>query len=385
MTTPTPLPVTPPAPVRPRYEVPIDLLATVRRIYRAKFLLLGTTAVGVLVGLGMALHAKPFYSASAVFLPPRTTDVVSGAAASLFSSTDNSDVYLGLLQSRTIQDDIIAHLDLANVYHTKSPQDTETTLAGNSSFAVTKNSLITVTVTASQPRLAADIANMYLEALYRLNGQMLESGSNHRRGFLEQQVADQRKAMLQAENELKDVQERTGVNSPVSEAAVALSNTASLQSQIEGARARLAGLLTGATEGNPEVKAARNEINQLEASLAQQESAGAGIGIAGTRKIPALTLELAEKTREVTLRDSVYQALVQQYERARLAAIDPGSELQVVDFAVTPERKAGPARKQYIVYGFSSGLIAGLLFLFGYAPLRRFIRILRQPDTLSPV
>ncbi len=372
-------------PVRPRYEVPVDLLATARRIYRAKLLLAGTTLIGTLVGLGLALRAKPFYSASAVFLPPRTTEVLGPTSASLFGSTDNSDIYLGLLQSRTLQDDVIAHLGLMQIYHATLHTDAEAALAGASSFSVTKNSLITVAVRASDPRLAADIANEYLSALYRLNGQMLKSGSLHRGEFLEQQVEEQRKSMLEAETELKRTQERTGINLPAGEASAALSATAALQAQIDSANARLAGLLTGATDSNPEVISARNEIRELQAELARQESSANGTGIAGNRRIPELTLELAQKSREVTLRDGVYQALVQQYERARLSAIDPGSQLQIVDLAVVPERKAGPARKQYLVYGFSLGLIAGLLFLFGYAPLRRFVRILRQPDTLGPV
>ena len=381
---PMPAPGLPTSP-RSRYEVPIDLLATVRRIYRAKLLLACTTLAGLLIGLALALHAKPFYVASAVFLPPRSTDSLASSAGGLFGSTDNSDIYLGLLASRTLAEDIIEHLDLMQVYHVQLHVDAEKALAGASSFAETKNSLITVAVKAESPQLAADIANAYLDALYRLNGQMQESGSMHRREFLEQQVDDQRKAMLEAETDLKRTQESTGVTLPAGEAQAALSNTSSLQSQIDSAQARLAGLRTGATDNNPEVIAARNEINQLQAELAQQESAGSSQGIAGNRKVPELSLLLAQKTREVALRDGVYQALVQQYERARLSAIDPGAQLQIVDRAVPPERKAGPARKQYLVYGFLLGLMAGLLFLFGYAPSRRFVRILRQPESVRPL
>jgi uncharacterized protein involved in exopolysaccharide biosynthesis len=348
-------------------------------------LLLASTLAGTLIGIGLALHAKPFYVASAVFLPPRTTEVLAASTQSLFGSTDNSDIYLGLLASRTLQDDVIQHLDLMKVYGTTLHVDAENALAGASSFALTKNSLITVSVRANEPQLAADIANTYLDALYRLNGDMLKSGSSHREDFLKQQVADQKILVDKAEDDLKETQIRTGVTLPTGEASAALSTTTNLQAQIDAANARIAGLLTGATEANPEVIAARNELRQLQAELARQQSAASSGGIAGNRQIPALTLELAQKTREAALRTSVYESLVQQYERARLSAIDPGSQLQIVDRAVVPERKAGPAKKQYVVYGFLLGLIGGLLFLFGYAPLRRFIRILRQPDTLGPI
>ena len=78
-----------------------------------------------------------------------------------------------------------------------------------------------------------------------------------------------------------------------------------------------------------------------------------------------------EKEREVKLRESVYNALVGQYEKARLAASDPGPQLQVVDHAVVPERKSGPPRTLIVVGGVFLGLIFGVAWLlFGSIVLR---------------
>lgn len=362
------------------YAVQVDLLGTARRIYRARWLLLLTTAVGLAVALVMALRAKPFYIAHAMFLPPKNTDVLNPTPASLFGGTDSSDVYLGLLTSRTLQDDVIAHLGLMKEFHVDTHVDAEERLAAMSGFGVSKNTLIDVSVTSGDPKLAAAIANMYMEALYRLNGEMLASGSVHRRGFFEAQLEDQKRALEAAEADLRKTQERTGVVLPTGEAQSALAATASLQAQIDSARAQLAGLLTGATESNPQVIVARRTIAQLEAQLARQQAAGSGSGLTGNRQLPQLTLELAEKQREVTLRTGTYEALVQQYERARLSAIDPGAQLQIVDMATVPEKKAGPARKQYLIYGVLWGLMAGLAWLFGRDPAVRFYRKLKQPD-----
>lgn len=364
------------------YAVSVDLLATARKLYRGRWLLLLTTAVGVAIGFAMALRAKPFYTAHAEFLPPKNADVLNPTPPSLFGGTDSSDVYLGLLASRTLQDDVIDHLGLMQVFNVSRHVDAEQTLAGMSAFGVSKNSLIDVNVTSGDPKLAAAIANTYLDALYRLNGEMLASGSIHRRGFFEAQLEDQRKQLELAESDLRQLQERTGVVSTASETASAAGATASLQAQIDAAQAQLAGLLAGATEQNPQVIAARRTIGQLQAELARQQAAGSSSGILGNRKLPEVTQQIADKQREVSLRNSTYEALVQQFERARLSAIDPGAQLQIVDLATVPEKKAGPARKQYLVYGFLLGLAAGLLWLFGVGPARRFYGILREPDAV---
>jgi tyrosine-protein kinase Etk/Wzc len=353
-------------------EIQWDMLSSVRRIYNGKLLLLLTTLGGCLLGLVLTFIIHPWYSASAVFLPPKNADLLTPVAPIVFGATDSSDLYLGMLMSGSVADDVIDRVGLMSVYNAKMRSDAKAALAGASNFSVSKNSLIEVRVKARSPELAASIANAYLEALYRLNGQMVASGSIHRRIFYEEQLQEQRKALTQAETDLKMAQERTGVVSPQGEAQAGINATAQLQAQIGAAEARIAGLLTGATERNPEVVQARSELNQLRAELAsQQASSTRSGGIASSSRLPGLALDLEQKSREVKLRETEYELLVAQYEKARLSSIDPGPQLQIVDRAHPPERKSGPSRRIFVVVGFLVGLLAGLGYLLAADPLRR--------------
>ena len=240
---------------------------------------------------------------------------------------------------------------------------------------------------SNKPKLAADIANAYLDALFRLNGQMVASGSSYRRIFFEQQLQEQKQLLDKAENALKNTQVSTGVVLPQGEAEAGLNATAQLQAQINAAEAHLAGLLTGCTEQNPEVVTARSQLAQLRAQLSRQQAdTGRGQGIPSNGRMPELSLEYTQRAREVRLDETEYDALVQQYERARLESIDPGPQLQIVDRAVPAERKSGPSRKNIVAVGTLLGFAAGLVYVLGAGSLRRVIRLLREtPSAAAPV
>ncbi len=328
---------------------------------------------GLAIAVIAALVIKPWYIAEAVFLPPKPEVSTAEPFAALLGANDASDSYLGMLTSRTVADEVVDRLNLVAVYKAKLKTDARATLAKNSKFTVNKNSLISVAVTDKDPQLAAAIANAYLDSLYRLNGQMVRSASDHRRAFFEEQLETQKAALAAAEADLKATQQKTGVVLPANQAQANIAGNAQLQAEISAVETRLAGLLSGATEQNPQVVEARSQLRQLEAQLANQQSSSAQRtgGLATTRQLPELVLENLEKEREVKLRETVYNALVAQYEKARLAASDPGPQLQVVDHAIVPERKSGPPRTLIVIGGAFLGFIVGILWLLFGSSLRR--------------
>ena len=239
-----------------------DLKNVIRRIFRGKYIILGASLLGIAGGVVATLTVKPWYYAQAVFLPPKYTDLATTTPASslLLGASDASDVYLGLLVSRSVQDDVVDRLNLKVKYRLNSQGAARAKLFADSNFGVGRNALVFVTVKAGDPQLAADIANAYLDALYRLNSEMTGSSSDLRRVFFEQQMQQQRAELTHAEQDLKQTEEKTGLLLPTSEAQVGLSVIAGLQAQIGDAEARLAGLLVGETDQAPEVRAARAQL-----------------------------------------------------------------------------------------------------------------------------
>lgn len=368
--------------------VAIDLRGTVQTLFRMRWRLFWTSAAGLAIGILLALIIPPYYAGHAVFLPPKNADMLSLAGSGesatsllLGGGTTKSDVYLGLLQSRTVADMVIDRTGLMQEYKAKLRVDAEARLARASTFKVSKNSLIEVTVDARTPQLAADITNAYLDALFQLNGDMATSGSAFRRNFFEQQLAEQKKALSDAENALKDVQQSSGIVLPTGEAMAGISATADLQAQINGVETQLAGLTSGATDENPRVVQSRRQLAQLRAQLAQQQAAADSKGITSNRSLPGVTLVYEQRLREVKLRVLLYEAMVKEYERARISASDPGPQLQIVDRAVVPERKAGPPRRLFALVGMLLGFLMGLGYFIGREPMQRAFRFLGEDPT----
>src|SRR6185312_5983904 len=140
-------------------EVEWNFAGVVRKIIRGRRILMACTLGGLVLGILVALVLPKWYAAEAVFLPPRASESMlpnfsSGAtgmgmaASALLMQQDPSDVYLGMLGSRSVQDDVIDRVGLMAVYHAKTKTIARNALKHQSKFKVNKNSLISIDVNA---------------------------------------------------------------------------------------------------------------------------------------------------------------------------------------------------------------------------------------------
>lgn len=382
-------------------EVEWNFVDTVRKVLRSRRILYVSTLAGLLLGVLVAIMWPQWYAAKAVFLPPRSSDMVipslsggagaggagAAAGASLLLGQDPSDMYLGMLASESVADDVIDHLGLMEIYHAKKKVEARNRLESQSKFKVDKNSLISVAVTSKDPELAARIANAYLDALYRLNGSMIASASAHRRSFYEEQMATQKQDLDASEVALKQAEEQTGIVLPEGAAQAGLRTIVDLQAAIGTAEAKLSGMRLGATDDNPQVAQARAELDALRAQLARQQASTAKqktrTGLASSAALPGLTMELLRKMRDVKLNETLYDSLTQQYERARIESLDPGPQFQIVDRALVPEQKAGPPRKLIVFGGIILGALIGLVFTLVRDSFARLIEACLKDSTVT--
>lgn len=367
-------------------EVTVNLFDTVQKVLRGRALMVWLTLAGVLLGVGVYAITRPFFFAEATFLPPQQQPSSGfSALGSLLQSqsqTDSTDTYLALLQSRSVLDDVVDQVHAMNRFQTSSRLVARVRIAEMSRFGVNKNQVLTVTVKSGDPGFAAEVANAFLEALYRQNGRMVTSASSHREQFFQGQLKQQREELTQAENNLQKTQERTGLVLPEGEANAGIAATAQLQQQITEAESRLSGLLAGATEQNPEVVQQRKQIAALRAALSRQQAATGvrrpGGGLASTSVLPELTMQNLERQRDLKLQEALFQSLTQQYEQARLGSVDPGPQLQIIDRAIRPELKAGPRARVYAFSGGAIGFFVALAYLLLAEPLRKLFRSYRE-------
>jgi capsular polysaccharide biosynthesis protein len=149
----------------------LDLLQTV--VDNLRLLILAPLAVG-LAALGISFAIAPTFTAETKFLPPQQQQ---GMAASMLASLgalgglagaatglkNPADQYVAFLKSNSIEDALIDRFKLMDRYEAEYKADARETLEGNVQIASGKDGLITVSVSDTDPQIAADIANAHIE------------------------------------------------------------------------------------------------------------------------------------------------------------------------------------------------------------------------------
>jgi uncharacterized protein involved in exopolysaccharide biosynthesis len=314
------------------------------------------TLLAMVIGATIAFLMKPTFAATALILPPEQGQSASsmlvnqlglGALTGGAMKTP-SDLYLGMLGSRTIADNIIAKFHLDSEYKTKKPTDTRTRLKNATRMLVTKDQLIHITVEDHDPQRASDIANAYVDELHAMNSHLAITEAAQRRVFFDQELADEKNALAAAEDALKQDAEKTGVIQLSGQAESMIRSIAEIKAQIASREVEIQSLRTFATDQNPEAVRAQEEINALRSQLAKMENdprnpqAGAGDFAAG--RVPEVSLEYARKLREVRYHESLFDLLSKQYEAARIDEAKAAPIIQVIDRAVPPDTKSSPHR-----------------------------------------
>jgi tyrosine-protein kinase Etk/Wzc len=358
----------------------LDQRQAIRLLLAGRKLILAGILAGGVLGAVWVLLLKPTYTATATFLPPNSMSsnssallgqlgALSGglggggsALGALGGMKDPGAIYIGILESRSVADDMIRQFDLQNIYKTKKMSGTERALANHTKFIPGKDMLVKVNVEDNDPKRAADMANAYLAALSKQNDRLALTEAAQRRAFFERQLEAQKNQLADAEVELAKTEEQTGMIHPSGQAQLQMLTIAQTRAAISSREIELAAMSQGATDQNPEMVRLRSEIVGLKAQLAQLQNSSAK-GSPGdievpTSKVPQLTLDYVRKEREVKYHEALYELLLRQFESAKLDESRSAPMMQIVDFAVVPDTKSGPPR---VPLTLLSAMLGGLL------------------------
>ena len=322
----------------------------------------------LLVGAAIAFAMKVTFTATATILPPHAPQSSAsvllgqlgplsalGAAGAGSLLKNPGDIYVAMLESRTITDDIIHQFQLASLWKTKKLEDTRRQLKEHAQFEAAKDGLIVITVKDPNPRLASDMANAYVDELYRMNSQLVVTEASQRRLFFDQQLEEEKNALANAENDLRATQEKTGLIELSGQSAMAIRTIAETGAELRSREVQLEAMRSYATDENPDLKRLQTQVDALRQQLAALEDNQKKMLPGDTQlpagRVPKEGLEYVRKVREVRYHQILFDLLSRQYEAARIDEAKSAPVIQVVDHAVPPDRKSGPPR-MLITLGF---------------------------------
>lgn len=330
-------------------------------IVKHKGLVIGITMGAAVISLVIAMLLPKIYTGTAIVMPPQEDQssakallgqfLASGAPGNGIASTlglkNPNDLYVGILKSRTIADKIIDRFKLQQHYDKETLVDTRIALFQRSTITAQKDGLIRVEFEDEDPRLAADIANAYIDELENLTGHLAISDASRRRVFYQQRMDQARKELAKADIALKTVQEQTGLIRPDNQASAIFETIATLKGNVAAKQIELTAMRTFATKHHPAYIRAQEELASMARQLAgleRENKLGDGDILLPARKIPEAGLQFLEKWRDVKYQETVYEALSKQLELARIDEGKNATLIQFVDRAIAPDKKSKPKR-----------------------------------------
>jgi uncharacterized protein involved in exopolysaccharide biosynthesis len=364
----------------------LDLLIALSR--RRRFIFWFTTVVAILTAIAVLL-APSEYTASTLVLPPSQNSSMSaallgqlggsGTLASLAGASlgikNPSEIYVSLFHSRTVEDALIQRFGLMARYHAKKLSDTRTALEAH--FKVTlgiKDGLITITVTDRDPKQAADMANAYVDEFRKLSANLAITEASQRRLFFQKQLFEAQESLASSEEALKRTEQSTGVLQIDSQTRSLIDSAASLRAQVVAKEVQLQGMRSYATEDNPEMVEAKQQLAALQAQLAKLAGASQDTGtdfVLPKGKVPEAGMEYIRKLRDVKYYETISELLAKQLEMAKLDEAREGTVIQVVDAAIPPDRRSSPKRTITVILATLVAFLAACGWILVGAAIQR--------------
>jgi tyrosine-protein kinase Etk/Wzc len=353
----------------------IHLLDILTALARQKKILFTVPLMTGALAIAAAFLIKPTFSSTAVLLPPQQQSSglaamlgqlggLASAAGSLTSLKNPNDLYVAMLQSRTIADQLIKRFDLKNRLKAQTQDDARSKLAGIVLIVNDKAGTISVVVEDKDPKFAAELANAYVSELTSMTKTMAISDAAQRRLFFEKQLVSVKDDLANAEIALRKTQENTGMLELEGQVKGIISNVAQLEGTIAAKEVQLNAMRSFATNNNPELQRLQSEIQgyrtQLE-KLKTGKSSKDGDLMVPTGKIPEIGVEYIRKLRNVKYQETIFELMAKQYELAKFDEAKESSTIQILDNAVPAEKKSRPKKLIIILLGFFGG---GMLALF---------------------
>jgi len=301
---------------------------------------------------------------------------LGGIASDLLGLKNTSDLFVGILTSRTVQDKLIQQFDLKKLYSDRRMEDARKDLAEHTAISVDRKSqIIAITVADRSPQRAAAMAQAYVEELNHLVAELTTSSARRERIFLEGRLQAVSHDLEAAEEDFSQFASKNTAIDIKEQGKAMVDAAATLQGQLIAAESEYEGLRQIYTDSNVRVRSVRARIDELKHQLeklgGKNESATSVSGqpddsmYPSIRKLPLLGVTFADLYRRTKIQEAVLETLTKEYELAKVQEVKEVPTVKVLDVANIPEKKSFPPRMLIVFLGTASAMALAVAWVFG--------------------
>jgi len=294
--------------------------------------------------------------------------VTGGAALGL---RNPNDLYIGMLKSRTVADNLISRFELDKVYGEDRLSDVRKRLERETTIGAGRDGIITIEVDDKDPKRAAELANAYVDELMKLTKVLAVTEASQRRLFFERQLLQVKDNLTAAEIAARQGLQKGGLAQVDAQGRSMIEVTARLRAQISAKEVQIGSMRTFAAEGNPELQRTQQELEALRRELARVEGSSP-IAAGGKGEASGSSgLDNLGRLRDVRYYEFLYELLAKQYELAKIDEAKDATIIQVMDKAIEPELRSRPKRSVIVTLVSLVAGVLGILTAFGMEGLAR--------------
>jgi uncharacterized protein involved in exopolysaccharide biosynthesis len=355
-----------------------DSVVYLRLLWEHRRLLARVALYGLLASTLIAFLIPARYESTARLMPPDSNQSgglamaaaalsggaggLGGIAGEMLGMKSTSDIFVGILSSRTVQDKLIQQFDLKRLYGDRRMEDARKDLAEHTGISVDRKSqIISLTVTDKDPKRAAAMGQAYIEELNRLVAELSTSSARRERIFLEERLQAVNKDLEAAEKEFSQFASKNSAIDIKEQGKAMVEAAAILQGQLIAAESELEGLRQMYTDNNVRVRSVRARIDELKHQLekigGKGEDASAPSGqqqaslYPSIRRLPLLGVTYADLYRRTKVQEAVFETLTKEYELAKVQEVKEIPTVKVLDSANVPDKKSFPPRLPIMLLG----------------------------------
>lgn len=301
---------------------------------------------------------------------------LGGIASDVLGLKSTSEVFVGILSSRTAQDKLIQQFDLKKLYWDRRKEDARKDLADHTTISVDRKSqIISVTVTDRSPQRAAAMSQAYVEELNKLVAELSTSSARRERIFLEERLQTVNKDLESAEKEFSQFASKNTAIDIREQGKAMVDAAAILQGQLIAADSEYEGLKQIYSNNNFRVRSVKARIDELQKQLEKLGGKGESSTTISTqpsdsmypsiRKLPLLGVTYADLYRRTMIQAAVLETLTKEYEMAKVQEAKEIPTVKVLDAADIPDKKTFPPRLLIISLGTLLALGIAVVWVFG--------------------
>jgi uncharacterized protein involved in exopolysaccharide biosynthesis len=296
------------------------------------------------------------------------TGGVPGLGGSLLGGRSQGATLVGILNSRTVSDDLIQRFNLLGVYHANKLSKARTILSKRSAIAEDRaTGIISITVEDRDPVRARDIAQGYVDELNKLAVTMDTSAAHKERVFLQSRITELQASMEASEKDLSLFSSQTGTLDAGVQSKAILEATNLLQAEITSTASSLNAMKLEYTNNSPQLQQINARLATLQSELAKLQGVpvntdmkvnSSSLSSPSLRQLPVLAVTYADYLRRTKLLEAAFELVSNELEIARIQEAKELPSVKVLDPAAIADKPSSPKRLVLIIV---SALVSFLL------------------------